>query len=961
MRPIPYFLTLMLFWIFASCSGSHKNFRTASPIGHKNPLIRGIPDQKVGHHVTLKSEALGQHFLMTSSYIHHSTPFPKTLSSKVIRFKKRGSELFMFESLAGKSYADTNKDILLTRFAILNEIPGEEITFDFEKGMKLFSLKHSFYVEGMNPEGISFIVSESYVESVQLKESHILINHSIRISDGDGDSTPLSLRYSLSSYNPDPNFKPSTLNKIHASKVGYFQVSPVLVPNQAEPRAPLLKFNPDNFPYTYYLSPNIPINFIPAVRDGILYWNRVSGKEIFKVEMLPDTIDPHDPGNHIVYWLENIEQHNKIGGLADITGDPLTGEIIQSRVYIPAHIITGYTRLIANYIISENQLAPTPEKVSPKTLTPYNTLMKKLASHHPYHKQHHHHHAMAKTSPSHLQQIKKYLNIFAQKNHYVPPQLIRLISQKITEDSLRQTVAHEVGHVLGLRHNFAASTQTDLNNHNYDEVLQNYIKTGTLPQDFVLSSSVMDYYPNLVDALHGAHIRKKGNPLIYDREAILHLYYSESNPLLFTSPFCSEDHMDHETGRSYYQDCNEHDTFSNPTAWYHRVIHNAMEYFPSNVVIGYRYLINALNSSSKEYHADTLEFIRKYPLSPKRDATSLSYLFDNLAHSISREAQFVQVKHKYFDITGLNQDVYTQETQEFINKNIAEFVDVSKLLLDHLSPPETKTGDLAKLKITSSMEQTFETLLEKVATAPALPFSPDVPEGEDTEENSDKAIVEEQLELIEQQVKSYLQIFEKEFLLRSAQFLKLNQFAVEDESFAENLSSFVERILFEKSPQLLDSFDGTNFYFPQFEYHTLSHYESDSGYYSENEDLRKEVLSLLVHDFYPQNPHYKKEMEEFSKNIFKQHLKEVKNLLPHENELPDKLYNWMFFEKQRFDQLNLNDMIKEIMDTLLLAESAEEQQPPVAPTPSPHPPIHEQDSNGNGDQAGIPTIGPWPH
>ena len=917
MKTTPFFPIIALFSLLLSCSNSDKKFRTSSPpLGLKNPIIRGTPAQEVGYHVTLEPDALEKPFLMTSNYIHHSFPYPWSLASRVIRFKKRGSELFMFESLVGKSYADTTEDILLTRFPIVHETPKGEITFDFEKGMKLLLFQQRFSVNGEKPKNSSFPITQSYVESVQLKESHILINHSIRAEQGESGTEAFLIRYSLSSYNPDPNFQPSIGHERFQSKVGYFQGNPITAPSQSEPLLSTIKYNASKFPITYYLSPNIPPSLIRPVQEGILYWNDVSGEEIFKTEMLPDNIDPNDLGNHIVHWLDNIDTFNEIAGMADVTNDPITGEILASRVYIPAHIVANYIKYTTAYLANSDKfdLNPTEKKPKPTTLNPVPEFLEQFQSHH--HHRHHHHQTMAKISQTHLQQFKKHLHLAAQSNGIFEQYLIHQIATLVAKDSLRKSIAHEIGHTLGLRHNFAASTQTDLNNDNYDETIQRYIKKGELPENFTLSSSVMDYFPHLVGSLIGAHIRHKRPPMIYDKEAIRYLYFKDGNPFFFTSPYCSEDHFDPNASSertSYYQDCNEFDAFSNPTAWHHRQILEMTEFLPFRIVNGYQQLKEYF-ASPESKDVDPLEFFQAYPLStPKQDALMLNQLFQRLARSISKQAQFIQIKHKYLSVTGINYGNYSKQTQEFIGQNIAEFDTISKLLLSHLAPSEEDGS--AALKLTSTMEQAFETLLNKDVT-----LSPNTTPTQETnsEENPDDTSVqaansEKVPELINQQIKKYLELFERELLLRNIQTLKLEQFVTKDDSFTESLSSFVERVLFEKSPQLLDSFGGVDFYTPQFEYINQTF----------SEDLRKEAVSLLTHNFYPDNPYYKKEMEEISKNIFTLYLNEVKNLLPNERGLPDKLYNWVFFEKQRFEQIKDDDILHEA-----LANNPTDVEPP---------------------------------
>ncbi len=66
---------------------------------------------------------------------------------------------------------------------------------------------------------------------------------------------------------------------------------------------------------------------------------------------------------------------------------------------------------------------------------------------------------------------------------------------RVSQDYVREVVAHEVGHVLGLRHNFAGSLAATLTQKELDEWFRDYVAGKPLDAytNKITSASVMDY------------------------------------------------------------------------------------------------------------------------------------------------------------------------------------------------------------------------------------------------------------------------------------------------------------------------------------------------------------------------------------------------------------------------------------------------------------------------------------
>ncbi|NNE48158.1 MAG: DUF5117 domain-containing protein [Rhodothermales bacterium] len=152
-------------------------------------------------------------------------------------------------------------------------------------------------------------------------------------------------------------------------------------------------------PIVYYLDAGTPEPVRSALLDGASWWadafESAGFLNAFRVEILPDGADPLDIRYNVIQWVHRATRGWSYG--ASVV-DPRTGEILKG------HVSLGSLRVRQDYLIAEG------------LLTPY---------------------------------VGEHEKGFAPDDD----PMLRMALARI-----RQLSAHEVGHTLGLMHNFAAST-----------------------------------------------------------------------------------------------------------------------------------------------------------------------------------------------------------------------------------------------------------------------------------------------------------------------------------------------------------------------------------------------------------------------------------------------------------------------------------------------------------------------
>jgi len=491
----------------------------------------------------IRRSALDKELLLSASLISQTkSPTSSGLQSRVIALRQIGKSVFILEATQGHVVTrELPANLILAELPVLRE-EGDTLVVDFNAGMsKIFTTSNwhsSPDAGGDYNDGANFTtlpVKNSFLESIVLDKNRLAIRQ-IAQMDYPQSGQSFEARYFLEPYMPNPAFEPRETTDF--TQIGYFEVGAKL---EAESGRPIVRISrwDDTQPITYSVSASTPVEYQQAVREGILYWNKVFGREVLRADIAPKGITAPDINYNIIQW---VPWDYAGSAYADALIDPRSGEILHSQVYLTSVFAFGAKRRAMALLRRLSEPTPSAQRSVGLKLFSSSSLCQfgeeDLSS------------ARAQIAGM-IEQLQKQ---GADDATYL----------RVAQDYVRFVTAHEVGHTLGLRHNFAGSLAANVSLTERDRQFNDYVLTNKIPstEAVTVSSSVMDYLVFQDDIIGGAQMTQAASPgWAYDRRAIAWGYQgqepgSEIHPL-----FCTDGQV------PLFADCQRFDAGSKPIAF----------------------------------------------------------------------------------------------------------------------------------------------------------------------------------------------------------------------------------------------------------------------------------------------------------------------------------------------------------------------------------------------------------